>query len=294
MILFIQRSNPILIAQRWSRAGLMLLVSLFGVLALTGCSGNALSKDPTQNWSADRLYSEAKEEMDSGNWSAAVTMLEKLESRYPFGRYAQQAQIDTAFARWKEGENGLALAAIDRFLKLYPNHDNVDYVIYLRGLINFNDRTSLFTSITGEDLAERDPKAAREAFDSFKELLSRFPNSKYASDASARMNFLINTLASNDVHVARYYMRRGATLAAVNRAQAVVKQYQEAPAIEEALAIMVTGYQKLGLEDLSSDARRVLAANFPNSPYLTKAYDPTKRGGGSTSKSSVWSKIKIW
>lgn len=261
---------------------------------VSGCATDSLARDETLKWSADRLYAEAKDEMSSGNWAAAIKLLEKLESRYPFGRYAQQAQIDTAYSHWKEGENALALATIDRFMKLYPNHDNMDYVLYLKGLINFNDRAGLFTSITGEDLAERDPKAAREAFDSFKELATRYPNSKYAEDASSRLSFLVNMLASNDVHVARYYMRRGALLAAVNRAQSVVKQYQDAPAIEEALAIMVTGYRRLGMNDLSDDARRVLAKNFPQSVYLAKDYDPKIRGGAEIKRPSAWSRLKFW
>lgn len=240
------------------------------------------------------MYAEAKEEMSAGNWAAAIKLLEKLESRYPFGRYAQQAQIDTAFAQWKDKDNAQALAAVDRFLKLYPNHDSVDYVLYLKGLINFNDRETLFTNVTGEDMAERDPKAAREAFDTFKELINRFPKSQYAEDATLRMNFLLNMLASNDVHVARFYMRRGATLAAVNRAQAVVKQYQETPATEEALAIMVAGYKQLAMDNLSADARRVLEKNFPNSIYLKVNYDPNIRGGTDAGKPSTWQKIKPW
>jgi len=266
---------------------------VFLAVLATGCAGMA-ERDQTINWTADRLYAEAKDEMSAGNWAQAITLLQKLESRYPFGRYAQQAQIDTAYAHWKEGENGLALATIERFLKLYPNHEFADYVLYLRGLINFNDRSSLFIRVTGEDMAERDPKAARDAFDSFKELLERYPNSKYAEDAASRLTFLINTLASNDVHVARFYMRRGATLAAVNRAQAVVKQYQEAPAIEEALAIMMTGYAQLGLDELSADARRVLSQNFPSSPFLTQAYDPKLRGGNASANPSVWSRLRFW
>ena len=212
---------------------------------MTGCAADMAARDETINWTADRLYSEAKDEMSSGNWAQAITLLQKLESRYPFGRYAQQAQIDTAFAHWKDNELGLALAAVDRFLRLYPNHESVDYVLYLKGLINFNDRATLFTSVSGEDMAERDPKAAREAFDTFKELVERFPTSKYAEDAGARSRFLVNVLAQNDVHVARYYLRRGANLAAVNRAQTVVKQYQDAPAVEEALAQMVLAINRL-------------------------------------------------
>lgn len=275
-------------------APIVAMLCIGATALLSGCATDSLAKDPTLGWSADQLYAEAKDEMKSGNWAAAVKLLEKLESRYPFGRFAQQAQIDTAYAHWKEGENALALAAIDRFMKLYPNHENVDYVLYLKGLINFNDRSTLFTSVTGEDLAERDPKAAREAFDTFKELVARFPKSPYAEDASGRLNFLINTLASNDVHVARFYLRKGAVLAAVNRAQNVVRQYQEAPAIEEALAIMVTGYKQLGLDTLSEDARRVLAKNFPESVYLQQDYNPKIKGGVASNAPSIWSRLKFW
>lgn len=291
MIVTVHRFFP-----RFLAALALIVFGLGPALTLQGCASDSLAKDETLGWSADRLYAEAKEEMSAGNWAAAVKLLEKLESRYPFGRYAQQAQIDTAYAHWKESENVLALAAIDRFIKLYPNHEKMDYVLYLKGLINFNDRSNLFARYTREDLAERDPKAAREAFDSFKELVTRFPNSSYAEDASGRLTFLINMLASNDVYVARYYYRRGAVLAAVNRAQAVVKQYQQAPAIEEALAIMVAGYDKLGINDLSADARRVLAANFPSSAYLEAAYDPNVKQVAKKSEpsSSVWSRLKFW
>jgi outer membrane protein assembly factor BamD len=270
-----------------------LLIAAALPIALVGCAGG-LAQDKTLGWSAEQLYADAKDEMNSGNWATAISVLEKLESRYPFGRFAQQAQIDTAYARWKEGEPALALAAIDRFIKLYPNHENIDYVLYLKGLINFNDRSSLFTRFTGEDLSERDPKAAREAFDTFQELVNRFPNSKYASDASARMRYLLDMLASNEVHVARFYMRRGAVLASVNRAQAVVRQYQDTPAVEEALAIMVKGYRQLGLEDLSNDARRVLQATYPQSIYLKSEYDPRVRGGVASREASVLSRLKFW
>ncbi len=259
-----------------------------------------MSRDETLNWSADRLYAEAKDEMASSNWAAAVRLLSRLESRYPFGRHAQQAQLDTAYAHWKENEPALALSAIDRFLKQYPNHERADYALYLRGLINFNNQTSLFTAFTGEDVAERDPKAAREAFDNFKELVTRFPNSEYAEDSRARMNYLVNMLASSDIYIARFYMRRGATLAAVNRAQAVVKQYQDVPATEEALAIMMVGYERLGLTELSKDARRVLEKNFPESSFLKVAYDPNRRPQkqAKPEKPSVWSttlnRLKLW
>jgi outer membrane protein assembly factor BamD len=273
----------------------LLLAAALALILLSGCSSRSPARDETLGWSADKLYAEAKSELNASNWPAALKLLSRLESRYPFGRYAQQAQIDTAYAHWKEGEAALALATIDRFIKLYPNHERLDYMLYLKGLINFNDRSTLFTSITGEDLAERDPKASREAFDAFKEVVTRFPRSTYAEDATARMAFLINTLASNDVHVARFYLRRGAALAAVNRAQAVVRQYQQAPAIEEALAIIVAGYERLGLQDLAADSRRVLQNNFPDSSFLRKPYDPALRGGRVTAENdSFWSRLKFW
>lgn len=264
-------------ALRLSVRGLRLFSGGLVLAGLVACS--TATKDPTVNWSADRLYAEAKDEMASGNWATAIGHLQKLESRYPFGRFAQQAQIDTAYAYWKDNELGLALATLDRFQRLYPNHENLDYVLYLRGLINFNDRPSLFTQVTGEDLAERDPKAAREAFDTFKELVQRFPESRYAPDAEARLQFLLNTLAQNDTHVARFYIRRGAYMAAVNRAQQVVRSYQTAPAVEEALAQMVHSYEKLGLDTYAADARRVLAKNFPQSHYLARGYNPELRFG---------------
>lgn len=275
---------------------LLILVLAFLSLSLAGCS--TTERDETVNWSADRLYSEAKDEMNSGNWATAIGLLQKLESRYPFGRYAQQAQLDTAYAHWKDGGLGLALAAVDRFLRLYPNHESVDYAIYLKGLINFNDRSNLFSRITGEDLAERDPKAAREAFDSFKRLITEFPSSRYTPDATARLQFLLNTLAYNDVHVARYYLRRGAHMAAVNRAKEVVYSYQGTPAIEEALAQLELGYASLGLTDLQKDARRVLEKNFPASLYLRHGYDPKERFGLAeslrASSPGLWSQLKFW
>ncbi|NBT76422.1 MAG: outer membrane protein assembly factor BamD [Betaproteobacteria bacterium] len=275
-----------------------LSLALAILLGLSGCASDPASRDETLNWTAEKLYAEAQDELSSGNYAKAIALLQKLESRYPFGRFAQQAQINTAYAHWKEGEMALALAAIDRFTRLYPNHENLDYVLYLKGLINVNDRATLFSAYTGEDFAERDPRAAREAFDTFKELVTRFPESKYAPDASARLQFLINLLAQNDVHVARYYLRRGAFLAAVNRAQQVTRQYQEAPAVEEALAQMVLGYDRLGLVDLRDDARRVLALNYPKSAYLKHGYDPKVLGGLPADLRpdyrGMWSRFKFW
>ncbi len=215
--------------------------------------------------------------MASGKWEAAVKLLEKLEARYPFGRWAQQAQLDIAYAHFKDNERALALAAIDRFMKLHPNHPSLDYAYYLKGLINFNEQQGLFARFGGQDLSERDQQAARESFDAYKELITRFPDSKYAPDAEARMAYLVNSMAMGQVHVARYYFRRGAYIAAVNRAQNVVRQYQRAPAVEEALYLMVRSYERLGLNDLRADAERVLRTNFPDSQLLANGYPEETR-----------------
>jgi outer membrane protein assembly factor BamD len=242
-------------------------VLLAATLALGGCGLLPEVKDETAGWSAQKLYSEAKDNLDSGNYERAVKLFETLESRYPFGRYAQQAQLEVAYAYYKDNEPISAVAACDRFIKLHPNHPNVDYAYYLKGLANFNDDLGMLGKLVDQDMSERDPRAARDAFLAFKELVTRFPDSKYAADSTARMKYLVNALASNEVHVAKYYLKRKAWVAAANRAKEVLKTYPDAPAVEEALAIMVVAYDELGLTDLRDDAQRVLKLNFPDSKY---------------------------
>ena len=251
---------------------LMTATCLFACATLVaGCgilSGD--TKDKTAGWSAQKLYAEAQDEISAGGWVNAIKLLETLQSRYPFGRYAQQAQMEIAYAQYKDGEKDLAVAAADRFIKQYPNNPNVDYVYYLKGLINFNDNLGVLGSVARQDLTERDPKALREAFDAFRELSNRFPDSKYTPDAIVRMKYLVNAMAAHEVHVARYYMRRGAYVAAANRAQIVVQQYQQAPAVRDALQIMVAAYDGLDMPALRDDARRVLDTNFPASANAVK------------------------
>ncbi|MFM9881651.1 MAG: outer membrane protein assembly factor BamD [Burkholderiales bacterium] len=243
----------------------LLAILIAGIIA--GCGLGGKEYDETLGWSAQKLYDEAKDALNGANYTLAVKYFEKLEARYPYGRYAQQAQLEIAYAYYREGEVAQAVAACDRFIKLHPNHADVDYAFYLKGLTNFNDTQSIFAGLTREDPSQRDPKGARESFDAFKELVTRFPKSKYAADATARMKFLVNALAQHEVHVARWYMRRTAYVAAVNRAQYALKTYPEAPATEEALAIMVGGYGALGIMELSDDARRVLEKNYPQSKF---------------------------
>jgi outer membrane protein assembly factor BamD len=248
----------------------MRLVILLAALVLAslfaGCASDL--QDETAGWSAQRLYGEAKDAMGSKDWPRAIRYLEKLEARYPYGRYAQQAQLEIAYAHWKDNERALAIAAVERFIKMYPNHEHVDYAWYLKGLINFNDQYGFMSHVTTPDMTDRDPKSTRESFAAFKELVTRFPQSRYASDATLRMRYLVNALASHEVHVARYYMKRGAYLAAANRAQYAIKHYAQAPAIEEAVFVLVLAYDRLGMNDLRDAADRVMRANFPDSRYL--------------------------
>lgn len=235
-------------------------------MLLAGCATDL--QDETAGWSAQRLYGEAKDAMASKDWPRAVRYLEKLEARYPYGRFAQQAQLEIAYAHWKDNERASAVAAVERFIKMYPNHANVDYAWYLKGLINFNDQYGLLSWLTSPDMSDRDPKSTRESFAAFKEVVTRFPESKYAADATARMRYLINALAAHEVHVARYYMKRGAYLAAANRAQFAIRHYAQAPAIEEAVFVLVLAYDRLGMNDLRDAADRVMRSNFPDSRYL--------------------------
>ncbi len=243
------------------------IATAIAVLLIAAC-GN-LDKDPTAKWDAERLYAEAKELLQAGNWSQARGMLEKLESRYPFGRYAQQAQMEIAYTYYKEGESAQAITAADRFLKLNPNHPNADYVQYLKGLAAFNDDLGLFGRFLNVDPSRLDPKSMREAFDVFRELTARWPDSKYAPDATMRMNYLINAMAQSEVNIARFYFQRGAYVAAIQRSQGAVRDFQRSPAAEEALTIIVRSYQALNLPELAADAERVLKQNYPNNAYLT-------------------------
>lgn len=247
----------------------LLAAALTASLLLSGCGLLPKETDETAGWSAQKLYGEAKDAMATKTWDKAIKYLEKLEARYPYGRYAQQAQLDVAYAYWKQGERASAIAAADRFIKLYPNHANVDYAYYLRGLVNFNENSGIFSFLDSPDLSERDSKGTRESFEAFKELVTRFPDSKYTEDAQARMRYLVNSLAQYEVHVARYYMKRGAFVAAANRAQFAVRSYPQAPALEEAVFIMVKAYDALGMADLRDAADRVMRKNFPESRYLT-------------------------
>ena len=210
---------------------------------------------------AEELYRQAKAELDDKSYASAIKLYEVLQSRYPYGRYAQQSMLEMAYAYYRTGEPDAAISAADRFIKQFPNNPHVDYAYYVKGLANFNGEISTLSAVAGEDPTERDPQAPLDAFNAFKELVTLFPNSQYTPDARVRMQYLVNSLARHELHIADYYLRRGAYIAAVNRAQDIIKSYPNSPSTREALKIMVQSYDAMGMTQLRDDAKRVLAAN---------------------------------
>lgn len=250
--------------------GRMLL--LVAAILLAGCGTKGQEYDPTAGWNAERLYQDGKEEMNSGNWKLAKERFIAVETRFPFGIYAQQAAISLAYSYWKDKEPEQALATLARFQQQYPNHPSTDYVLYLKGTINFTPPSAVFSAFTGQNPGERDPKALRQSYAAYTELIERFPESRYTADARKRVAWLVNTMAENEKFVARYYYDRYAYVAAINRAQVVITDFQGVPASEEALYIMMMSYEKLGMTDLRNDTERVLLANFPKTKFITEGF----------------------
>jgi outer membrane protein assembly factor BamD len=251
------------------------LATLAMASALAACGSTP--RDETAGMSVEKLYEEAKDEVSVGNWERATKLYEKLEARAAGTPLAQQAQLDLAYAYYRSNEKAQALATLDRFIKLHPSSPALDYAYYLQGLVNFNENLGLLGSLARQDLSERDQQASRDAYQSFRQITVQFPESKYAPDAALRMNYIVNSLAAYEVHVARYYYKRGAYVAAANRAQQAVNEFQRAPAVEEALYIMALSYEKLDLPQLRDDAQRVLSQNFPESRFVRAGFaEPDK------------------
>lgn len=263
--MLLKRLSTLTLERRW-------LTAVSVAVLLSACASKNPT-DPTANWSPNRIYAEAIDERNSGNFERAVTLFEKLEGRAAGTPLAQQAQLEKAFAHYKAGEQAQAVATIDRFIRLHPASPALDYALYLKGIVNFNDNLGLFGFISRQDLSERDQKAAKVSFEAFKELVERFPDSRYSPDARLRMTYIINSLAQSEVHVARYYFNRGAYVAALNRAQIAVTDYQGVPAAEEALYIMLRSYEALGMSDLATDTRRIMDNNFPDSVFLRQGFE---------------------
>lgn len=241
-------------------------LAVFAVtLTLAACAGKPDQEELINtNQTAQQAYNEAKTVLDSGLYSRAIELLKRMESRYPFGPVARQVQLDLIFAYSESGDIKQALASIDRFIRLNPNHPDLDYVYYMRGKNNLTTDENSFQEFFGIDRADRDISSTRQAFEDFKILTNTFPNSRYAAAAKTQMIVIKEKLVRHEMLIADYYSRRGAHLAAANRARYVVEQYRDSPQVPAALVLMVKSYDALGLTKLRDDAKAVLDLNFPN------------------------------
>ena len=237
------------------------------LLVLAGCSILEV-KDETAGWSADDFLNAGQAQMASSDWPGAIATYRKMLGRFPYGRNAEQAQLDMAYAYFKNEEPALAVAGADQFIQMHPTHPNVDYAYYLKGLSLFEPPGGWIDAISGVNPANNDIAPVREAFSVYQELITRFPDSRYAPEARKRLIYIINVLAIHEVEVARYYYLMGADVAAVNRAKYVLETYRNSSAIEDALGVMLKSYSRMGLTELRDDAERVLRLNFPDSRYL--------------------------
>jgi outer membrane protein assembly factor BamD len=244
-------------------ASICVIVTLLGACASRGGSEN------TTLWTDERFYQDAKAALDDNNYRKAIQLYSQLESQFPYGKYAEQAQLELIYAFYKGNDSEAALAAADRFININPTHINIDYAYYLKGLATFREDEGLIDRMTsGGDPLERESQPLHDSYDAFKEMVTRYPDSRYVNDARKRMAHLANSMAAHEVNVAEYYFRKDAYVATINRCATVLDLYQQTPAVEDALALMVKTYRRMELPQLASDAERVLATNFPNSNYL--------------------------
>lgn len=237
-------------------------------LAMTGCSSSP-DEEVLENRGAQELYEQGKGDLERGNFNGAIAALSALDSSFPFGPYSHQVQLDLIYAYYKTSQTDLALATIDRFIRLNPNHSDIDYAIYMRGLTNLDSDKNLFQDLARIDRSDRDPSKSRDAFDDFKELLQKYPESRYVNDAKQRMVYIINRLAKYEIAVARFYMKRKAYVAAANRGKYILEYFKDSSFTQEALEIMVESYDQLGLDELKEDARQTLLLNYPDSSYAS-------------------------
>jgi outer membrane protein assembly factor BamD len=265
---------------------LILLKSLFiGWLAfsLSGCeslknfsfSKDAETEDEYKDWNVEKFRKEAQTAVDAGNYEKAVKIYEALEARYPFGETSAQTQLDVAYAYYKSGDSDAALAAADRFIKINPRNPSVDYAYYLKGLVNYNRGFGFVDRFLPTDTSQRDISSAKEAYENFSELVKRFPNSKYVPDAKQRMTALKNNMAMHEVHIARFYIKRKAYVAAVNRVSGVIENYQRTPAVPYALEVLKEAYTQLEMPDQAANIERIYQMNYPSGPPVPEHSEAT-------------------
>ena len=246
----------------------VLVLLILATAISAGCA--KMFKPKTDDWTAEQFYTEAKEKLDDEKWSDAVELYQQLESRYPYGEYSEQAQLEIIYAYYKNNDQQQALAAADRFARLHPTHPSIDYAYYVKGLVNYAESKNFIDKLLGtKDFSDRDPKAAVESYQAFNQLITRFPDSRYYSDARVRMRTLSGYLAKHDLYVAEYYLRRGAYVAVVNRSKFVLENHQNSDAVEDALGLMMVAYDRMGMTRLAVDTKRILTLNYPESLYLS-------------------------
>jgi len=253
---------------RCTTGALWHLLALGAVLLLGACAGKEGYQKIGPNSTPNQIYAEARDDMDSNSYDKAIPLWEQLEGKAAGTPLAQQAQLEKAYAYYKSGDKPTAISTLDRFMKLHPTSPAMDYALYLKGIVNFNDDLGILGFISKQDLSERDQNAAKLSLQSFQELVKRYPQSKYAEDANKRILYIVNSLAQSEVNVARYYYTRKAYVAAINRAQAAIKDYPATPAQEDALYYLAKSYDALGMTQLASDTRRVYAATYPQGTML--------------------------
>lgn len=251
------------------RARLILMIA--SVILLAACSSQE-DQGPVNTTEKD-FYEAAQKQLKNRQWEIAIDNLQALEANFPFGTYAEQAQLELIYAYYRNFEHEASSAAADRFIRLHPQHRSADYAYYMKGLASFTEGNGMFERFLPTDLTQRDPGAARQSFAHFSQLLARYPNSQYAPDARKRMIYLRNLLARYEIHVANYYLKRGAYIAAANRGRYVIENFQQTPAVPDALAVMVQSYHLLGMQDLGTNALMTLQSNYPKHPALAKNGD---------------------
>ena len=243
------------------------LVLALSVVIITACSSN--SEKENEGVSEQTLYERSQRYLKASNWSSAIQVLQLIEENFPFGTYAENAQLELCYAYFRSGEYDLAIASSDRFIRLHPQHRDVDYAYYMRGVASFYKDSAITTALI-RDISQRDSGSAKDSFNYFSQLLTKYPNSQYALDAQRRMVYLRNILARHEIHVANYYFKRGAYVAAANRGRYVVENMQGTPAVPDGLAVMAQAYHLLGMQTLADDAAKVLVLNYPQHPSVKK------------------------
>ncbi len=269
--IFAERGRPMRVSL------LIRLVFFAALLSLGACSRDGKKTDPVETLPVDQVYALAKEALQNGNLERAARTYERLVARFPFGAYTEQAQLELAYAQFKDHKEEEAYSAVNRFIKTYPTHKHIDYAFYLRGLINFARSDGLLERYINRDETKRDQAYALQSFEDFGEMVKRYPDSRYAGDGRQRMIYLRNNMAQAEIGVALFYLRQKAYVAAANRAEKVVETYQRTPQAGDALAIMTEAYARLGQEQLSADTRRVLELNYPDHQYLKGQYPPKRQ-----------------